>query len=220
MVSIIQQYVMCMSTRSTAGIQLWILLTSKKSQKDFTLNFVLILITTNISIDPTVNGRKHVISENAEDDRIHDHCVPQTYTTYSHISTQMALLLTDVCKTLGELPFWNTYNAQYVEIAGIATPFSHILRSLIVASQMALLAFVLGTIIVFVVYWISGQGQERHLPPGPRKLPFIGSLLSMPGRLEWETFAKWGQEYSPWLILCTVFIWCISQSQISSMSTL
>ena len=62
---------------------------------------------------------------------------------------------------------------------------------------MTLLALILGTIVVFVVYWINGKRQGRHLPPGPRKLPFIGSLLSMPGRLEWETFAKWGQEYSP-----------------------
>ena len=74
--------------------------------------------------------------------------------------------------------------------------FPHTLRSLIFASQMTLLAFILGTLIVFVVYRIYGQRQGRHLPPGPRKLPFIGNLLSMPRRLEWETFAKWGQEHS------------------------
>jgi hypothetical protein len=58
------------------------------------------------------------------------------------------------------------------------------------------LAFILGTLGVFVVYWRSGQRQRRHLPPGPRKLPFIGNLFSMPTRAEWETFTKWGKEYS------------------------
>ena len=60
------------------------------------------------------------------------------------------------------------------------------------------LAFILSTLTVFVVYWMNGQRRQgRNLPPGPKKYPLIGSLLSMPSTLEWETFAKWGQEYSP-----------------------
>jgi hypothetical protein len=59
------------------------------------------------------------------------------------------------------------------------------------------LAFVLSTLTVFVVYWMNAQRQGRKLPPGPKKYPLIGSLLSMPTTLEWETFAKWGKEYSP-----------------------
>jgi hypothetical protein len=50
---------------------------------------------------------------------------------------------------------------------------------------------------VFVVYWMNGQRQGRNLPPGPKKYPLIGSVLSMPSTLEWETFEKWGKEYSP-----------------------
>lgn len=71
---------------------------------------------------------------------------------------------------------------------------------------LARLAFILGALTVFVIHWMNGQRRGRHLPPGPKKLPFIGNLLSMPSTLEWETFAKWGQEHSLWLILCTVFI--------------
>jgi hypothetical protein len=60
------------------------------------------------------------------------------------------------------------------------------------------LAFtILGTLTVFVVYWMNSQRQGRNLPPGPKMLPLIGNLLSMPSTLEWETFAKWGHEYSP-----------------------
>jgi len=62
------------------------------------------------------------------------------------------------------------------------------------------LALILGTLGVFVVYWRNGQRRGRELPPGPKKLPFIGNLLSMPRRVEWETFVKWGKEYSLCLI--------------------
>ena len=93
---------------------------------------------------------------------------------------------------------------------------------------LTLLAFVFSILTVFVVYWMNGQCQGRNLPPGPKKYPLIGSFLSMPSTLEWETFANWGQEYSPWcierywtLILCLVlFIKCLVQILILFMSTL
>ena len=62
------------------------------------------------------------------------------------------------------------------------------------------LAFVLSTLTVFVAYWMNGQRQRRNLPPGPKKYPLIGNILSMPSTLEWETFAKWRKEYSMWWI--------------------
>ena len=59
------------------------------------------------------------------------------------------------------------------------------------------LAFVLSTLTVFVIYWMNGKRRQgRNLPPGPKKYPLIGNLLSMPSTLAWETFAKWGREYS------------------------
>ena len=62
------------------------------------------------------------------------------------------------------------------------------------------IALILGALTVFVVYWMNGKRQGRYLPPGPKKLPLIGNLLSMPRTLEWETFAKWGQEHGAWLV--------------------
>ncbi|KAF8999423.1 hypothetical protein BDQ17DRAFT_752950 [Cyathus striatus] len=32
------------------------------------------------------------------------------------------------------------------------------------------------------------------LPPGPKRYPIIGSLLSMPKTFQWETFVQWGEE--------------------------
>jgi hypothetical protein len=89
-------------------------------------------------------------------------------------------------------------------------------------AQMELpqLAFILGTLAVFVVYWRSDQRQRRHLPPGPKKLPFIGNLLSMPSSAEWETFTKWGKQYSLCLIPRIIFISSLSQTPTSFTSTL
>ena len=85
--------------------------------------------------------------------------------------------------------------------------------------SLAQLALILGTLGVFVGYW-SGQRQRRHLPPGPKKLPLIGNLLSMPSRVEWETYAKWGKECSWCLIPRTIFISCLPQTPTLFMSTL
>lgn len=38
------------------------------------------------------------------------------------------------------------------------------------------------------------QKSKLPLPPGPKKYPFIGNMLSIPQTLEWETYARWGRE--------------------------
>ena len=84
--------------------------------------------------------------------------------------------------------------------------------------SLAQISLILG-ILVFIGYW-SGQRPRQHLPPGPKKLPLIGNLLSMPSRVEWETYAKWGKEYSLCLIPRTIFISCLAQTPTLFTSTL
>jgi hypothetical protein len=110
-------------------------------------------------------------------------------------------------------------NRKYFRVDWIRYRDSNIPLSI---PQMTLpqLALILGTLGVFVVYWRSGQRHRRHLPPGPKKLPLIGNLLSMPTKVEWETYAKWGKEYSLCLITRTIFISCLGQTPTLFTSTL
>jgi hypothetical protein len=37
--------------------------------------------------------------------------------------------------------------------------------------------------------------KDLPLPPGPKRWPFIGSLLQMPAAFEHETFREWNRQY-------------------------
>ncbi|KAI3614833.1 cytochrome p450 [Moniliophthora roreri] len=39
--------------------------------------------------------------------------------------------------------------------------------------------------------------RRKLYPPGPRKLPFIGNLFTMPAERQWVKFSKWAKQYGP-----------------------
>ena len=45
------------------------------------------------------------------------------------------------------------------------------------------------------------QKNSLPLPPGPKKYPFVGNVLSIPRALVWETYARWGRECGPYIFV-------------------
>lgn len=58
-------------------------------------------------------------------------------------------------------------------------------------TQAALTTLMIGTV-ALIMFWMNRR--RMRLPPGPRRFPVIGSLLSMPENFEWKTYHQWAKQ--------------------------
>ena len=57
-----------------------------------------------------------------------------------------------------------------------------------------LCAILLAVALALLLHDRLKQKSNLPLPPGPKKYPFVGNVLSIPRTFEWETYARWGRE--------------------------
>ena len=57
--------------------------------------------------------------------------------------------------------------------------------------------FLLAVVVCFsgLTFLVMRTGKRRlPYPPGPKPLPIVGNLFSMPSQEEWLTYRKWSEE--------------------------
>ena len=66
--------------------------------------------------------------------------------------------------------------------------------SILTRSDMIPLAILTGIFGWTLFVWYSTKKQLSY-PPGPKRLPIVGNLFSMPSHEEWVTYRNWSDEF-------------------------
>jgi hypothetical protein len=73
-------------------------------------------------------------------------------------------------------------------------PFPTLAMSILARSDV----FPLGILTILfgwtLFVWYSGKKRFLY-PPGPKRLPIVGNLFSMPSCQEWVTYRNWSDEF-------------------------
>ncbi|KAF9559028.1 cytochrome P450 [Agrocybe pediades] len=72
-------------------------------------------------------------------------------------------------------------------------------------SVEALTLFAAYVATIWFYRWMRGRTRSLPLPPGPKRLLFVGNYFSMPSSCEWVTYSKWCKEYNSDIIYLKVF---------------
>ena len=69
-----------------------------------------------------------------------------------------------------------------------------------------------GLILYFYYFYSKTKRSSIPLPPGPKKLPFLGNLLDFPTSHEWMKYAEWGKQFSKFSSSSNIsYVICVSR---------
>ena len=66
-------------------------------------------------------------------------------------------------------------------------------------SQLDVLAVACGALLLCYIFYAKEHRARPPLPPGPKRLPFIGNTMDMPNGKIWETYNRWAEVYGKYM---------------------
>lgn len=68
-------------------------------------------------------------------------------------------------------------------------------------TMSAMLTLVIATFLAYMFRKLMTRREQRHFPPGPRGLPFLGNAFDFPTANIGSEYVQWGEKYNSWYII-------------------